>query len=74
MGEMREQGIATTFHYVPLHDSDGGRRFAARPTECPVSSDVSARLVRLPFFNTLTRGRRGAGRRTRSSGAVKGAS
>ncbi|MGZ5399198.1 MAG: dTDP-4-amino-4,6-dideoxygalactose transaminase [Nocardioides sp.] len=53
MGEMREQGIATTFHYVPLHDSDGGRRFALRPTECPVSSDVSSRLVRLPFFNTL---------------------
>jgi dTDP-4-amino-4,6-dideoxygalactose transaminase len=53
MGQLREQGIATTFHYVPLHDSDGGRRFAARPTECPVSSDVSSRLVRLPFFNTL---------------------
>ncbi len=53
MGELREQGIATTFHYVPLHDSEGGRRFAARPTECPVSSDVSSRLVRLPFFNTL---------------------
>ncbi len=54
MGAMREQGIVTTFHYVPLHDSDGGRRFALRPTECPVSSDVSSRLVRLPFFNTLT--------------------
>ena len=27
---------------------------AARPTDCPVSSDVSARLVRLPFFNTLS--------------------
>jgi dTDP-4-amino-4,6-dideoxygalactose transaminase len=54
MGTLREQGIATTFHYVTLHDSDGGRRFAARPTECPVSTDVSTRLVRLPFFNTLT--------------------
>ena len=54
MDEMRHQGIATTFHYVTLHDSEGGRRFAARTTECPVSSDVSRRLVRLPFFNTLT--------------------
>ncbi len=54
MGALRDQGIATTFHYVPLHDSEGGRRFARRPTECPVSSDVSSRLVRLPFFNTLT--------------------
>ena len=54
MSTMRDQGIATTFHYVPLHSSEGGRRFAARPTDCPVSTDVSGRLVRLPFFNTLT--------------------
>lgn len=54
MSLMREQGIATTFHYVPLHSSEGGRRFAARATACPVSTDVSRRLVRLPFFNTLT--------------------
>ena len=59
---MREQGIRTTFHYVPLHSSDGGRRFAARPTECPVSSDVSGRLMRLPFFNTLTEDERRPGR------------
>ncbi len=53
MDDLREQGIATTFHYVPLHDSEGGRRFARRPTECPVTVDASSRLVRLPFFNTL---------------------
>ena len=29
MATMREQGIATTFHYVPLHDSVGGTRFSA---------------------------------------------
>ena len=54
MRHLQEQGIRTTFHYVPLHTSDGGRRFSARPTMCPVSSDVSARLIRLPFFNTLS--------------------
>ncbi len=54
MATMREEGVGTTFHYVPLHSSEGGRRFAARPTECPVSTDVSSRLIRLPFFNTLT--------------------
>ena len=54
MAELKQQGISTTFHYVPLHDSEGGRRFARRPTECPVTVDVSTRLVRLPFFNTLT--------------------
>ena len=54
MGDLKRKGIQTAFHYVPLHDSDGGERFATRPTECPVSSDVSARLLRLPFHNLLT--------------------
>ncbi|MEO7843971.1 MAG: dTDP-4-amino-4,6-dideoxygalactose transaminase [Nocardioides sp.] len=54
MGDLNAKGIGTAFHYVPLHDSEGGVRFAARPTECPVSSDVSARLLRLPFHNVLT--------------------
>jgi dTDP-4-amino-4,6-dideoxygalactose transaminase len=54
MGDLKAQGIGTAFHYVPLHDSDGGLRFAARHTECPVSTDVSSRLLRLPFHNLLT--------------------
>ena len=51
---MREAGVQATFHYVPLHDSDAGRMFAARPTECPVTVDISGRLLRLPFHNGLT--------------------
>jgi dTDP-4-amino-4,6-dideoxygalactose transaminase len=51
---MRQEGINPTFHYVPLHSSIAGRRFAARETECPVTNDVSDRLMRLPFFNDLS--------------------
>ncbi|GAA2128961.1 dTDP-4-amino-4,6-dideoxygalactose transaminase [Nocardioides bigeumensis] len=54
MSDLKRKGIESAFHYVPLHDSDGGERFAARPTECPVSIDVSSRLLRLPFHNSLT--------------------
>jgi dTDP-4-amino-4,6-dideoxygalactose transaminase len=54
MGELRDQGISTVFHYVPLHDSVAGQRFAARPPQCPVTSDLSSRLLRLPFHNNLT--------------------
>ena len=54
MQELREEGVQATFHYVPLHDSEGGRRFAARETECPVTTDVAGRLLRLPFHNDLT--------------------
>jgi len=54
LAHLTARGIHATFHYVPLHDSEGGRRFAARPTACPVTDDVSGRLLRLPFFTTLT--------------------
>ncbi len=54
MAAMRAAGVMATFHYVPLHSSPGGRRFSARSTECPVTDDVSSRLLRLPFHNALT--------------------
>jgi dTDP-4-amino-4,6-dideoxygalactose transaminase len=52
--QLTAQAIHPTFHYVPLHSSDAGRRFAARHTDCPVTEDVSGRLIRLPFYNNLT--------------------
>jgi dTDP-4-amino-4,6-dideoxygalactose transaminase len=51
---MRDRGVHATFHFVPLHSSPGGRRFAAREVACPVSDRVSARLLRLPFYTDLT--------------------
>jgi dTDP-4-amino-4,6-dideoxygalactose transaminase len=51
---LTERGIYATFHYVPLHSSEGGRRFAARPTECPITDSVSGRLLRLPFFTSIS--------------------
>jgi dTDP-4-amino-4,6-dideoxygalactose transaminase len=31
-----------------------GRRFGGASGQCPVTEDVSDRLLRLPFYNTLT--------------------
>ena len=53
---MNESGVHATFHYVPLHTSDAGRAFAAHQTECPVTEDISGRLLRLPFYNNLSHG------------------
>lgn len=50
---LRSAGVHATFHYVPLHSSPAGRRFTDRRTECPVTDDVSSRLLRLPFYNEL---------------------
>jgi dTDP-4-amino-4,6-dideoxygalactose transaminase len=51
---LKAQDILSVFHYVPLHLSDMGLKFAARKAHCPVTEDVSARLLRLPFYNDLT--------------------
>jgi dTDP-4-amino-4,6-dideoxygalactose transaminase len=51
---LREQGIYSVFHYLPLHLSEMGTKFGGKPGDCPVTEEVSDRLVRLPFYNTLT--------------------
>lgn len=54
IAEMRSAGVAATFHYVPLHSSAPGRQLADCWAECPVTDDISSRLLRLPFYNELT--------------------
>lgn len=50
---MNDDGIQSTFHYIPLHDSAGAKPFTTRDYDCPVTTDISGRLLRLPFFNSL---------------------
>lgn len=51
---LRDCGIYTVFHYLPLHLSDMGQRFGGQAGDCPVTERISDRLVRLPFHNALT--------------------
>ena len=51
---LRNRGILAVFHYQPLHTSAMGRSLGGRPGDCPVTEDVSERLLRLPFYNTMT--------------------
>lgn len=51
---LNDRDIRAVFHYVPLHSSTAGRRFAALRADCPVTDDVSGRLLRLPFHLALT--------------------
>lgn len=51
---LKTQGILSVFHYVPLHLSDMGRKCAAQEAHCPVTEELSLRLLRLPFYNDLT--------------------
>jgi dTDP-4-amino-4,6-dideoxygalactose transaminase len=54
LAHLREQGVQATFHYVPLHASPMGRHLGVAQGDCPVTEDVSERLIRLPFFTALT--------------------
>jgi dTDP-4-amino-4,6-dideoxygalactose transaminase len=52
--ELREREILAVFHYLPLHLSEMGRRWGGRVGDCPVTESVSERLVRLPFYTSLS--------------------
>ena len=51
---LKDRGIQSVFHYLPLHLSEMGRKFGGRDGQCPVTESISDQIVRLPFFNDLT--------------------
>lgn len=51
---LKTKGIQSVFHYLPLHLSEMGLRFGSKAGSCPVTEDISNRLVRLPFYNSLS--------------------
>jgi dTDP-4-amino-4,6-dideoxygalactose transaminase len=51
---LRCSGILGVFHYLPLHLSPMGLRFGGRQGDCPVTEDLSDRLLRLPFFTGMS--------------------
>jgi len=54
ISHLQSQGILSVFHYVPLHLSSMGRKFGTQPGDCPITEDMSERVLRLPFYNDLT--------------------
>jgi dTDP-4-amino-4,6-dideoxygalactose transaminase len=51
---LRRAGMLSVFHYLPLHLSPMGRRYGGKPGDCPVTEEVSDRLLRLPFYSSLS--------------------
>lgn len=67
IARLKEKGVTTVFHYLPLNKSAYAFQMAASPSigsgvtgdgwqmaECPVAEDVSDRIVRLPFYASMT--------------------
>jgi dTDP-4-amino-4,6-dideoxygalactose transaminase len=53
IAHLKSRGILSVFHYLPLHLSEYGSRWGGKPGDCPVTENVSDRLLRLPFYNVL---------------------
>lgn len=53
IAHLKDHQILSVFHYLPLHLSDMGVRFGGQAGDCPITEDVSDRLLRLPFYNDL---------------------
>ncbi|MCP3371004.1 dTDP-4-amino-4,6-dideoxygalactose transaminase [Bradyrhizobium cajani] len=50
LGKLWEAEISAVFHYVPLHSSPAGRRFGRTHGDLAHTTDLSERLIRLPFW------------------------
>jgi len=71
IARLREAGVMAVFHYLPLNKSAYGLQMASsgwRMTECPVTEDVSDRIVRLPFYTSMTEEEQGRVLEERISG------
>jgi dTDP-4-amino-4,6-dideoxygalactose transaminase len=53
IAHLKTRQVSSVFHYLPLHLSVMGRRFGGQEDDCPVTADISDRVLRLPFYNDL---------------------
>ncbi len=53
IAHLKAHRISSVFHYLPLHLSEMGRKLGGKEGDCPVTEDVSDRLLRLPLYIEL---------------------
>lgn len=51
---LKDESILAVFHYVPLHTSPMGLSLGYQAGQLPITEDLSARLIRLPLFHSIT--------------------
>lgn len=51
---LKEHGVQSVFHYIPLHTSPAGRRYGRFCGEDEYTTRESERLLRLPMYYSLT--------------------
>ena len=57
IAQLKDKGVMAVFHYLPLNSSNFALQMAEKgwqKFQCPVTEDVSKRIVRLPFYADLS--------------------
>ena len=54
LAELKQQGILSVFHYVPLHSAEAGRKFGRFHGEDVYTTRESERIMRLPMYYSLS--------------------
>lgn len=52
---LKNENVFSTFHYVPLHSSPGGKRYCRAQGDLDVTTRQSEQLIRLPLWVGLTK-------------------
>lgn len=52
--ELNRQGVAASFHYLPLHSSPMGKKMGYKPCDLPVTEKAAKCLLRLPLYPGMT--------------------
>ena len=50
INDLKEKGINTVFHYVPLHSAPAGLKYGRAHGNLSITSQLSERLVRIPLW------------------------
>jgi len=51
--KLRNYGIEASFHYLPLHQSQMGKKLGYKRKDLPVSEEVASTIIRLPMHPKL---------------------
>jgi dTDP-4-amino-4,6-dideoxygalactose transaminase len=52
--DLKDKGINTVFHYVPLHSSPAGKRYGRACGDMALTNSLSDRIIRLPLWIGIT--------------------
>jgi dTDP-4-amino-4,6-dideoxygalactose transaminase len=53
--QAKSRDVSLTFHYVPLHNSPGGKRFGRSMDNFSNTQHISDVLLRLPLFSDISK-------------------